>query len=183
MTRNDTGFPFHLQRGNARIRMAVKHRKIAAALVTVLALPLVAPAWAQGHDTIPNDMAKCRGSGPAVSVTVTEIKSGGGTMRMQLYRATKQDWLAKGRWIYRIQIPARAGSMTFCMPVPQAGSYAIAVRHDVNDNDKTDLTQDGGGMSNNPSINVFNLGKPSVDKAAFSVGNEVKAISIRMRYL
>lgn len=186
--RRDTGaqrcrFPFPFQTGNARIRMAVKHRKIAAALTLVLALPLAAPAGAQGHDTIPNDMAKCQGNGPAVRVTVNEIKSGTGTMRMQLYRATKQDWLATGRWIYRIQIPARAGSMTFCMPVPQPGSYAIAIRHDINNNGKTDLTQDGGGMSNNPSINIFNLGKPSVDKAAFSVGQEVKTIGIRMRYL
>jgi uncharacterized protein (DUF2141 family) len=163
--------------------MAVKHRKIVAALTMALALPLAAPAHAQGQDTIPNDMAKCSGSGPAVRVTVTDIKSGTGTMRMQLYRGTKQDWLAKGRWIYRIQIPARAGSMTFCMPVPEAGSYAIAVRHDANANGETDLTRDGGGMSNNPSINIFNLGKPGVDKTRFAVGNEIKSISIRMRYL
>ena len=163
--------------------MADRNRKIAGALLIALALPLAAPVLAQNRDAIPNDMSKCRGSGPAVRVTVTEVKSGTGTMRMQLYRATRQDWLARGRWIYRIQVPARAGTMTFCMPVPQPGSYGIAVRHDVNGNGDTDLTQDGGGMSNNPSINVFNLGKPSVDKVAISVGQEVKAISIRMRYL
>ena len=163
--------------------MADRNRKIAGALLIALALPLAAPVLAQNRDAIPNDMSKCRGSGPAVRVTVTEIKSGTGTMRMQLYRATRQDWLARGRWIYRIQVPARAGTMTFCMPVPQPGSYGIAIRHDVNGNGDTDLTQDGGGMSNNPSINVFNLGKPSVDKVAINVGQEVKAISIRMRYL
>ena len=160
--------------------MADRNRKIAGA---PLALPLAAPVLAQNRVAIPNDMSKCRGSGPAVRVTVTEVKSGTGTMRMQLYRATRQDWLARGRWIYRIQVPARAGTMTFCMPVPQPGSYGIAIRHDVNGNGDTDLTQDGGGMSNNPSINVFNLGKPSVDKVAISVGQEVKTISIRMRYL
>jgi uncharacterized protein (DUF2141 family) len=37
-------------------------------------------------------------------------------------------------------------------------------------------------MSNNPSISIFNLGKPSYDKTAFSVGDGVKTISIRMRY-
>ena len=163
--------------------MADRNRKIAGALLIALALPLAAPVRAQNRDAIPNDMSKCRGSGPAVRVTVTEVKSGTGTMRMQLYRATRQDWLARGRWIYRIQVPARAGTMTFCMPVPQPGSYGIAIRHDVNGNGDTDLTQDGGGMSNNPSINVFNLGKPSVDKVAISVGQEVKTISIRMRYL
>jgi len=72
--------------------------------------------------------------------------------------------------------------MTFCMPVPANGSYGIGVRHDVNGNGETDLTQDGGGVSNNPSINVFNLGKPSYDKAAFPVSG-VRSITINMRYM
>ena len=104
-------------------------------------------------------------------------------MRVQLYRATKQDWLETGRWLNRIELPARAGTMSFCMPAPATGTYGIAIRHDVNGNGETDLTQDGGGMSNNPSINIFNLGKPSYRKAAFSLGQEVKAITIRMRYM
>ena len=52
----------------------------------------------------------------------------------------------------------------------------------VNGNGKTDLREDGGGMSNNPSINIFNLGKPSYKKTAFEVGNAVKPITISMRY-
>jgi uncharacterized protein (DUF2141 family) len=76
-----------------------------------------------------------------------------------------------------------AGAMSFCMPVPEPGSYAIAVRHDVNDNDDTDLTQDGGGASNNPSFNIFNLGKPSYRNVGFSLGQEVKPIGIRLHYL
>lgn len=163
--------------------MAMRTSRIAAALTLALALPLAVPAQAQYRQTIANDPAKCRGDGPAVRVTVTEIKASTGKLRVQLYRATRQDWLATGRWLYRIEVPARAGTMSFCMPVPQAGSYGIGVRHDVNGNGETDLTQDGGGASNNPSVNIFNLGKPSVDKAAFSVGQEVKAITIRMRYL
>ena len=118
-----------------------------------------------------------------MNVTVTGIKSSTGRVRVQLYRATKADWLEKGRWIHRIEAPARAGSMTFCMPVPAAGSFGIAVRHDVNGNGETDLTQDGGGASNNPSFNVFNLGKPNYSKVAFNLGQEVKAITITMHYL
>ena len=135
------------------------------------------------NQVIPNDMRKCSGSGPAVRITVSDVKASSGMMRVQLYRGTAADWLESGRWINRIQVPARAGTMSFCMPVPQAGTYGIAIRHDVNGNGKTDITQDGGGMSNNPSINIFNLGKPSYRKTAFAVGNEVKAMSIRMRYL
>ena len=67
--------------------------------------------------------------------------------------------------------------------MPEAGSYGIGVRHDVNNNDETDLTQDGGGMSNNPSINILNLGKPSYKKTAFAVGDGVRAIRIQMKYL
>jgi uncharacterized protein (DUF2141 family) len=73
--------------------------------------------------------------------------------------------------------------MTFCLPFSQAGEYAIAVRHDLNGNGKTDLTSDGGGMSNNPSINIFNLGKPSYKKTKFAIGNEVKSIRITMKYM
>ena len=154
-------------------------------IAPLLLLALAVPAQAQGQyrQPIANDPARCRGEGPALRITVTEIKSSTGTLRVQLYRGTRQDWLTKGRWIYRIEVPARAGSMSICMPVPEPGTYGVGVRHDVNGNGETDLTQDGGGASNNPSINVFNLGKPSVDKAAFSIGREVKAISIRMRYL
>jgi len=143
---------------------------------------LATPAQAQYREAISNDPARCRGDGPAVNVTVTGIKSSTGRMRVQLYRGTKADWLEKGRWIHRIEAPARQGSMTFCMPVPDTGSFGIAVRHDVNGNGETDLTQDGGGISNNPSINVFNLGKPSYDKAAFQVSG-VRSITINMRYL
>ena len=69
------------------------------------------------------------------------------------------------------------------MPAPAAGEYAIAIRHDRNGNGRTDITSDGGGMSNNPSINIFNLGKPSYTKTAISVGNNVKSIRIVMKYM
>src|SRR5690606_25495383 len=118
----------------------------------------------------------CRaGSGPALMVTVDGVKSAAGTMRVQTYRATPGDWLEKGRWLNRIETPARQGTMTFCLPVPSAGAYAVAIRHDVNDNGKTDLFGDGGAMSNNPSVTVFNMGKPSYKRTAVEVGNSVKS--------
>jgi uncharacterized protein (DUF2141 family) len=143
-----------------------------------------APAHAQFRQEISNDPSRCQpGKGPAVQITVTDVRVSSGTMRVQLYRGTQQDWLASGRWLYRMEAPARAGRMSFCMPVPQAGTYGIAIRHDVNGNGGTDLTRDGGGMSNNPSINIFNLGKPNFRRTAFTIGNEVKPMSIQMRYL
>ncbi|WP_114521270.1 DUF2141 domain-containing protein [Altererythrobacter sp. ZODW24] len=153
----------------------------ALAALALGGLAISAPAVAQYKQKISNNPAKCRGSGPAVKVTISGVKASSGTVRVQSYRGTKADWLKKGRWLSRIEVPAKAGTMSFCMPVPSNGTYGIAVRHDVNGNRKTDIFSDGGGMSNNPSINVFNLGKPSYKKTAFQVRG-VKSISIRMRY-
>ena len=158
----------------------------AAAGLALAALAGGSLAWASPvtyRNTITNQPSRCNGSGPAVWVTVNGIKSSSGNVRVQLYRGVASDWLVSGKWINRIEVPARAGQMTFCMPVPAAGSYGIAVRHDVTGNGKTDLRTDGGGMSNNPSINVLNLGKPSVRRTAFSVGDTVTPITISMRYM
>ena len=149
------------------------------------AIALAAPTSAQDlyRQKISNDMSKCApGAGPAVRVTVRGIDGSSGLLRVQSYRGTKEDWLEKGRWIHRIETPARTGTMVICMPLPEPGSYGIAIRHDKNRNGKTDLREDGGGMSNNPSINVFNLGKPSYKKTAFTVSGGVESITIDMKY-
>ncbi|MBV1919024.1 MAG: DUF2141 domain-containing protein [Sphingomonadaceae bacterium] len=155
-----------------------------AASLGVVCLATAAPAAAQYRQKIGNDMSSCyAGSGPAVMVTVDGIKSSGGSLRVQSYHARKSEWLKKGKWINRIEEAAQQGVMTFCVPMPAAGVYGIAVRHDANGNGNTEIMKDGGAMSNNPSINIFNLGKPGYKKTAISVGNDVKSIRISMRYM
>ena len=155
--------------------------KFTSASLCVALLSMSVAANAEGQ-VLPNDLAKCR-SGPSTLVQISGVKAGSGKIRVQSYRANASEWLANGRWLTRIEVPARAGSMTVCVPFPQAGTYGIAVRHDFNGNGKTDLSSDGGGMSNNPSINIFNLGKPSYKKTGFDVGNAPKTISITMKYM
>lgn len=151
---------------------------------TAAALAVPASAQLKYRQKISHSAAKCSsGNGPAVWITINGVSTSQGTIRVQSYAGTQQDWLQKGRWLNRIELPARAGQMTVCMPLPQSGTYAIAIRHDVNGNGDTDLREDGGGMSNNPSINVFNLGKPSYKKTAFTVGDSVKPLTITMRYM
>ncbi len=133
---------------------------------------------------ISNDMSKCAaGQGPAVLVTVRGVESSAGRVRVQSYPATKSAWLAKGAWLNRIETRANAGTMSFCVPVPAAGNYGIAVRHDANGNGKTDISTDGGGFSNNPSISILNLGKPAVGKVSFYAGTGVTRISINLKYM
>jgi len=162
----------------------VKDRLREATLVVAAgSMAVGTPAIAQFRNKIANEPARCReGAGPAVKIQISGITPAQGTLRVQLYRATAADWLKAGHWLNRIEVPARAATAIVCMPVPTPGSYAIAVRHDVNDNGKTDIRTDGGGMSNNPAISLFNLGKPSYEKTAFAVGDAIKTISIRMRY-
>lgn len=156
---------------------------LATIALSIGAMATAAPAVGQFRNKIPDEPDRCRdGAGPAVKVEISGITPAHGTLRVQLYPATEADWLKTGHWLNRIEVPARGATATVCMPVPAPGSYAIAVRHDVNGNGKTDLRTDGGGMSNNPSINIFNLGKPSYEKTAFAVGNKVKTISIKMKY-
>lgn len=170
--------------GALRNRTAMKWTTGAIAAAAALGLATTAPAIAQYRQEIRNDPARCAAdAGPAVQVTVTGVKAGSGLIRVQSYRGTSADWLKKGRWLARIETPARRGTMTFCVPVPAAGAYAIAVRHDLNGNGDTDITSDGGGMSNNPSINVFNLGKPSIDRTRIQVGDSPRSIQINMRYM
>lgn len=160
--------------------------KVAMGLMSAAAILVAAPAMAHGQE-IPNDLDRCGANapGPAVLVDVRGFASATGKVRVQSYPGTKAAWLAKGEWINRIDVPARPrnGAMRFCMPVPHAGTYGIAVRHDRNGNGKTDISSDGGGFSNNPSISIFNLGKPSVSKAAFQAGPGVTKITINLQYM
>ncbi|TYC90095.1 DUF2141 domain-containing protein [Novosphingobium sp. BW1] len=162
----------------------IRHRMGAFALVSLLAVAAATPASAQFRNEISNDLRKCTSaSGPGLLVTVDGVKASRGNMRVQSYRATKADWLEKGHWLSRIEVPAKAGTMTFCLPVPGPGTYGVAVRHDLNGNGKTDIAEDGGAMSNNPSINIFNLGKPSYTKVGVEVGSKVKSIRVQMKYM
>lgn len=136
------------------------------AVLTAFGLMLGSGTALAGQE-IQNDLSRCSaGRGPAVLVNVRGVKQSAGRIRVQSYPATGSAWLAKGSWLHRVESRANAGNMSFCVPVPAEGKYGIAVRHDLNANGKTDIRSDGGGFSNNPSISIFNLGKPSVGKVA-----------------
>lgn len=152
-------------------------------ICAISALALGAGSAVAGQE-IGNDMTRCAAEkGPSVLVVVRGVKESAGIVRVQSYPASGSAWLAKGRWLHRIESRANSGNMNFCVPVPSEGRYGIAVRHDRNGNGKTDISQDGGGFSNNPSISILNLGKPSVSKVAFQAGPGVTKITINLKYL
>ena len=160
--------------------------KVAMGLMACAAMIAAVPAMAHGQE-ISNELERCgaEARGPAVLVDVRGFTAATGKVRVQSYPATKAAWLTKGEWLNRIETAVKPanGAMRFCVPVPQAGKYGIAVRHDRNGNGKTDISRDGGGFSNNPSISIFNLGKPGVEKTGFYAGPGVTKITINLQYM
>jgi uncharacterized protein (DUF2141 family) len=152
---------------------------------TAIAFTPAVSAQSGYANVISNDMSKCSaGKGPAVRLRITGLKNSNGNLFVRTYKASSSDWLKSKRYLTRIDARPRAGSMTVCVPLPSSGRYAIAVQHDINGNRSTDFSTDGAGMSNNPEIGSF-LGiprPPSVAKAAFSAGNGVTSLAIRVRY-
>lgn len=76
-----------------------------------------------------------------------------------------------------------ADAAHFRIVAPAPGTYAIAVVHDENSNDKMDkaifLPKEGFGFSRNPTITV---GPPSFKAASFAVSGDTRQ-SIRMKYM
>lgn len=157
------------------------------AILGAAALAFAPAATAQSGyaNVIGNDLSKCAsGNGPAVKVRISGLKSSAGNLYVRTYRATSSDWLKSKRYLTRVNAQPRRGSVTVCVPVPEAGTYAIAVQHDINGNRKTDFSVDGGGISNNvPIKRVLGIPRPpSVSKAAFQVGSGVHNLSITVKY-
>ncbi len=118
---------------------------------------------------------------PAVLVSINGFKNRVGKLRIQLYGSNPAEFLERGKKLKRIDLPVtRAGAMNVCVAVPSAGTYAIAVRHDADNNGKSNWN-DGGGFSNNPKLSLLKL-KPSHRAAAVSVGRGVRTVPVVLNY-
>jgi len=148
---------------------------IAAAALAIAAQPAAAEA------ALGPDAASCRpgSNGPALLVNVTGFKSRSGRVRVQIYNAS--NFLMKGQRVRRVDLPVTAPTMPVCVALPGPGTYAVAVRHDVDgDNAKRDW-DDGGGFSRNPKITLVDL-KPSFSEVAVPVGQSVRSVSVTLNY-
>jgi uncharacterized protein (DUF2141 family) len=99
---------------------------------------------------------ECSAGKPAMLVRVQGLKTRTGIIRVQSYGGDPASYFEKHAYLERVEVRTpRAGPVDVCMPVPRPGTYAISVRHDANGNGDTDIRQDGGGFSGNPSISLF----------------------------
>lgn len=157
---------------------------VAVALGSLALSPVAAQKVAYAK-VIYNDLSKCSsGAGPAIRITVTGLRSNEGGLYVRTFRARDSEWLRSQRYLTRLETKPRKGTMTVCVPLDTTGNYALTVHHDVNDNRKSDLSVDGGGISNNPPVKTL-LGiplPPSLSSASFSAGPGVTRLRIDMHY-
>ena len=143
------------------------------------ALALASPASAQ----LGPDAAACRnGNGQAVLVTVEGFRQRTGNVRIAIYGSDPRRFLARGQTLRKVNLPVTAaGPMRICVAVPQPGRYAVAVRHDVNGNNRSGDWSDGGGFSRNPRISLTNL-RPNYNNVAINVGRGVTPVAVVLNY-
>lgn len=144
------------------------------------ATPLIA-APASAAPVGPDATICEKGDAPSVLVRVPAFKARTGKLRVQIYGSNPADFLAKGQYVKRIDLPVTAsGPMNVCVGLPAAGNFAVAVRHDVDGNGKSSWN-DGGGFSRNPNLTLLKL-KPNYKDVVVSVGAETKVMDVYINY-
>lgn len=126
----------------------------------------------------------CDRTSTTIDVRVQGVRSDRGNIIFVLYGDNPDDFLVKGKKVLKQRIPAKRGTVTFCVIAPKAGVYAAAVYHDENGNGKFDrnrigLPSEGGGFSNNPTQFLI---APSHEQVAFHVSNSQTRVEIQLKY-
>lgn len=133
--------------------------------------------------------AVCRASepGPAFLVDVEGLKDRQGALKLELYPANDHDFLeddniliSQGKAFRRVEVSVPAsGIPRLCIRAPAAGSYALMVLHDRDNNHKLTLSKDGVGFANNPRLG---WSKPKVASVSAQVSSGITELHIIVNY-
>ena len=133
------------------------------------------------------DPALCSGSSePTILVKVAGLRNREGTVRVRTFNGNPDTYFNKKFAQKRLQYPVPAsGPVEICVPVGAPGTYAVDVRHDINDNGDTDRA-DGVGASGNPKFSLLSIlfgRKPPAQQVQISVARGTTVVPITVRYL
>ncbi len=148
--------------------------------LTLGALVVAIPAAADPRESRADDPTCAKGGSPAVLVQVSGLKNGSGKVRVQAYGPGAANYLKKGEWAARVDVPLGGRrSLDVCLPLPAGGTYSLAVRHDANANHKSDWN-DGAGFSRNPRLSL--LGRPGFAQTAVAVRGGPTRVNVVINY-
>ncbi len=132
---------------------------------------------------------KCRPDerGAAFLVTVEGLKDRQGTLKLEVYPANDDDFLADdnilvsaGKTFRRVVAPVPAsGTPRLCVRLPGPGTYAVSLLHDRDSNRKFKWTYDGIGFADNPRLG---WSKPRARDASARAGSTPTPITIVLNY-
>jgi uncharacterized protein (DUF2141 family) len=131
---------------------------------------------------LPLTLAASMAAAAPLTVTVDNIRSAQGVIRLSLY-ASPAEWPDKSSKDHDFTMKAEKGQVVFRLDVPP-GIYAVNGFHDENDNGKFDtslvgIPEEGYFFSNN--VRPF-VSAPSFDAAKFTFPREGRAISVHVVY-
>lgn len=133
--------------------------------------------------TMEQQLAPCLAgdnSSARMLLTLKGVYSDEGNIRVQVYNNNPDEFLAKGKKILRIDVPALKKKSTVCVTFPSSGKFALAILHDRNANGKTDFLTEGFGFSNNPTLN---FSAPDHEDVVIDVKDGLAKETIKMTYI
>ena len=166
----------------------LSHRAPLAVGLLLTSLPMATPALGDTASAAISAPAPEGCTGPAsatwLKVAVEGVRSAQGLIAITLYADDSARFLVRHGSLYVGRVHAVAGTTEGCIYVPSPGTYAVAIYHDVNANEKFDrnalgLPSEAYGFSNNP--HTF-FGLPSFRSVRLKVEHSGQSTQIRLHY-
>ena len=159
-------------------------------LASLVLLPLLTAATIPSTPDLGKAEGRCRADepGPAFIVNVAGLRDRTGRIKLEVYPATDEDFLADdnvlvaaGKTFRRVEIAVPASGPTeLCVRVPRAGRYGVVVLHDRAGDRRFNWRVDGIGFAGNPRLG---LSRPDVAEASAIASSGRSSITIVMNYL